>query len=545
MINFKKIEGNFRPTEDGKCAEARGGMVATAFPEATRAGVEMLNKGGNAVDAACAAAFALAVCEPQASGLGGQTMALINLKGQSIGIDGSSRAPSLARVSALDKYSIRTGYRATTVPSTPAVLSYMLFRYGTLKLKDVLEPAIKIANEGYRITELQSLLQKREIDRFLEVPSRSGAKYFLKNGKAPYEPGELFIQRDLAQLLGTLKSKGIKEFYLGKVARCIDADMRENGGLLRYEDLARIPWPLERLPIKRKYRSLTVQTLPPPAAGQTLLMVLLMFEYIPREILVERSERSYQIIAEVFRRSFRERTERPYDPNFYPQVQKKRMLQRSYAKKIVTSIIESVDPTMPILETADEVAQGETTHLSVMDKEGNCVSLTQSIERVYGSKAAAEGMGFLYNNYMMDFEREDPSHPYYLFPNAVPWATVAPTIIFHRKKPWMVLGSPGSERIFSTISQFLLHVLDESIDIGEAMRRPRLHCSLGGRISLEGDRFPKEIIEGLRRKGYRLDIRKPYSFYLGAIHAVLRKHDGEGFQGVAEIRRDGTAGGPE
>jgi len=175
----------------------------------------------------------------------------------------------------------------------------------------------------------------------------------------------------------------------------------------------------------------------------------------------------------------------------------------------------------------------------------NVVSLTQSIERVYGSHAAADGLGFLYNNYMMDYEYEDPTHPYFLRPNTVPWATVAPTIIFHRGKPWMAVGSPGSERIFSTIAQFLVHIVDDSADICEAMIRPRLHCSLGGRISLEANRFPEEIVKGLKSKGYRIDKREPYSFYLGCIQAVLRRHGRKGFQGVADIRRDGTAGGPD
>ena len=543
MINFRRIEKSFHPTEDGKCASAAGGMVATAFPEATAAGVEMLRRGGNAIDAACAAAFALGICEPQASGLGGQTMALLHLKNKTVAVDGSSRAPSLAHSSAFDKSTLRTGYRATTVPSTPAVLSYMNFHYGNLEWSEILEPAVEIAEKGYRITELQSSLQERELERFAEVPSLSGARYFLKDGKHPHKPGDLFIQKDGAALLRKLAQRGVKNFYLGDTAQRIDADMRENGGLLRYEDLALIPWPIERKVLKRKYRGLTVAAMPPPGAGRTLLFVLGMLEHIQPKLLTEKSLRSYHLLAEVFRKAFRERTERPYDPNFYSQVRKKKMLLKSYARDLVSSIAEEVDPQMPIIQTADETLGNDTTHLSVMDGHGNAVSLTQSIERVYGSHAAAEGLGFLFNNYMMDYEFEDPTHPYFLRPNAVPWATVSPTIIFHKNEPWMALGSPGSERIFSTIAQFLVHIVDDWADMGEAMYRPRFHCSLGGRISLEADRFPPGIIEGLAEKKYRIDKREPFAFYLGAVHAVLKRHDGKGFQGVAEVRRDGTAGG--
>jgi len=214
------------------------------------------------------------------------------------------------------------------------------------------------------------------------------------------------------------------------------------------------------------------------------------------------------------------------------------MLSPRYAAKKVKEIASSIDFHLPIHETYDEYT--ETTHLSTMDK-NMAVSLTQSIERVYGSKAAAEGLGFLYNNYLMDFEYHEPKHPYYLRPNSVPWATVSPSIVFKDEKPWLVMGSPGSERIFSVLTQFLMHIVDENMSIDKAIVEPRIHSSLGGKVSYE-DRFDKEIIEYLKREGYRLDKREPFSFYLGSIHAILRKRDG-GFQGVADVRRDGTAGG--
>jgi gamma-glutamyltranspeptidase/glutathione hydrolase len=164
---------------------------------------------------------------------------------------------------------------------------------------------------------------------------------------------------------------------------------------------------------------------------------------------------------------------------------------------------------------------------------------------VYGSKAAAAGLGFLYNNYMGALELENPAHPYYLRPNAVPWSTAAPTIVFRNKEPWLALGSPGSERIFSSISQFLVGVVDRSASLLEAMLEPRFHCSVGGVISLETERFDPQVVDHLVSLGYRIDAREPFSFYLGCIQAVLRRQTGLGFQGVADVRRDGTAGGPD
>jgi gamma-glutamyltranspeptidase/glutathione hydrolase len=541
-MKLEEIEPLLEAETNGKYAVAENGMVATAFPDATEAGVEILRQGGNAVDAACAAALALGVCEPQASGPGGQTMMLIYTGKKVVAIDGSSRAPSLAHANAVYKQDRSVGYRAATVPSTPATLYYIQQRYGSLPWERVPQPAIRIAREGYRITDLQHHLQERELKNFGTVESYSGGRYFLKDGQ-PYQPGELFCQPDLARLLETLAEKGIEEFYKGKVAKQIDADMRENGGLLRYDDLALIPWPIERRPLRRHFRKYRVYTMPPPGAGRTLLFSLMMIDAIPPRFFAKDEFTRIHLLANVFRKALLERADRPFDANFYPQVFEEEMLDRKFAQEGIREIVKTVDKTiLPSLVTEDELS-GETTHLSVMDCNGMAVSLTQSIERVYGSKAAAAGLGFLYNNYLTDFEYQIPDHPFYLRPNATPWATVAPTLIFRKENLWMALGSPGSERIFSTLAQFLLHVIDEKQSLYEAMAAPRMHCSLGGRVSLEAERFLPKLVDFLKEKGYRIDVREPYSFYLGAVHAVMRGEDGNGFEGVAEIRRDGTAAG--
>lgn len=544
-MDISQIESSFYPSADGKAAEALNGMVATAAPEATEAGVEMLRKGGSAVDAAVAAALALGVCESQASGLGGQTMMLIYTGEKVIAVDGSSRSPSLAHVNAIYKRDRSKGYRATTVPSTPAVLWYVHNRYGTLPWQQVLEPAIHLAQEGCMITPMQQRLQQRELENFHAVDSKSGAKYFLNNGQ-PYEPGSLFKQPDLAELLKKISQKGIEEFYEGSIAKIIDADMRENGGLLRYDDLALIPWPIIRTPLKCKFREGTVYTMPLPAAGRTLLFTLLMLDHLPLDTFQEMDyeNKKIHLLAEVLRKAFLERSDRPFDPNFYPQLVKKNMLRRKYARQSIREILKNVDKTILSTIASEDELSGETTHLSIIDSKGMAVSLTQSIERVYGCKAAAAGLGFLYNNYLMDFEYSLVNHPFYLRPNKPPWATVAPTLFFLGDDLWMVLGSPGSERSISTMAQFLLHIMDGNLSIEKAMKAPRIHCSLGGRLSLEADRFSPGLIEFLKKKGYRIDAREPFAFYLGCIQAVLKRHTGKGFQGIADVRRDGTAKGP-
>ncbi|MBD3346332.1 MAG: gamma-glutamyltransferase [Chitinivibrionales bacterium] len=523
-----------------KFAVSKNGMVSTAFPLATEAGVAMLRAGGNAIDAACAAAWTLGVCEPQASGLGGQTMMLLYGGRKVIALDGSSRAPSLTHVNAIYRDDRTLGYRASTVPSTPATLGYAHLRYGTLPREQIMEPAIAAAAHGYTITPLQHRLQHEQLENFNIIESRSGADYFLDNGTA-YAEGALFRQPDLAVLLKTLSIKGIEEFYNGTTAKQIDADMRENGGLLRYDDLALIPLPLLRTPLKCTFRKHRVYSMPPPGAGRSLLFALLMIDAIPAKLLRDKDRRRLHIFAEVFRKTLLERADRPFDPNFYPQHHEKDMLDRSYSRESITELINAVDRTiLPSLITEDEIS-GETTHLSVIDHNGWAVSLTQSIERVYGSKAAAGGLGFLYNNYLSDFEYKLPENPYYLRPNSVPWASVAPSLIFKKGELWMALGSPGSGRIFSTLAQFLVHVIDDKMSLFDAMNAPRIHCSLGGRVSIERERFPQGVVDFLEAKGYRIDLRDPYAFYLGAVHAVVMSENE--FEGVAEIRRDGTAGG--
>ncbi len=541
-VDLEIIENSFKPTEDNKCSVAKHGMVSTAFPDATKAGVEMLQKGGNAIDAACAAAIALGVCEPQASGLGGQSLGLLYVNGKTIALDGSSRAPSLAHSSFFEKRGTRfIGYRATTVPSTPAFIGYLNEHYGRLEWPKIIEPAIRIAKTGYKITELQHNLQVKNLQKFFRVKSKSGAKYFLKDGLVPYEVGDRFVQEDLANLLDYISTHGYRTFYQGQIAKQIDADMKKNHGLIREEDLAYIPEPIERKPISRHYRSVNVSTIPPPAAGRTLLLVLMMLNHLPSSFLRSSRVESYHFVAETFRKAFLHRVQRPYNPNTYHQILDKLHLKRSFARQMADSIHNTMDATLPMIDPW--IGGADTTHLSVMDDENNAVGITQSIELAYGSKAAAEGLGFLYNNYISAFEFTTPNHPYFIRPNAIPWTSVAPAIVFHDKKLWMVLGSPGSQRIFSAVSHFLSRIIDGNLPMNEAILRPRFHCGISGTVSIEQGGFEDKVLEYLKNIGYKIDVKERYSFYHGAIHAVIKRQTGRGFQGVAEVRRDGTAQG--
>jgi len=541
-LNVEKIENSFKPTSDKKCSIAKKGMVATAFLDATKAGVEMLKKGGNAVDAACASALALGVCEPQASGLGGQSMGIIHINGKSYAIDGSSRSPSLAHSSVYaNKKNRRLGYKATTVPSTLAVIGFLHERYGRLEWQKIVAPSIHIAKKGYKITQLQHDLQEREMDNFLSIKSKSGAKYFLKDGLVPYDVGDRFIQKDLAETFTAISEFGYRVFYQGKIAKKIVLDMKNNRGLIQDEDLAYIPEPLVRKPISRKYRHVSVVTLPPPAAGSTLLLTLMMLNHLPSKFLRSSKPSSYHFVAETFRKAFLHRVQRPFNRHTYNQIEEKIHLQRSFAKQMADSIHNSMDATLPMIDP--DFGGDDTTHLSTMDDDGNAVGITQSVELAYGSKAAADGLGFLYNNYMSAFEFTNPNHPFYIRPNSIPWTSVSPALIFNNSKLWMVLGSPGSQRIFSTVTQFLSRMVDGDLPMSDAIEKPRFHCSINGTVSIEDGGFRTEIVNYLKDMGYDISVKDRYSFYHGAIHAVMKLQTQTGFHGVAEVRRDGTAEG--
>lgn len=514
-----------------RLSSSKQGMLSTQHYAATRAGSRLFAEGGNAVDAAVAAAFALGVCEPAACGLGGQTMIMLYdaASGRKIALDGSSRAPHRVPPGALKKSARRRGHRATTVPSTPAVLAYTLQRYGSKTLAEVLQPAIAIAEEGFAVSPLLHFLMRRELKR---LQAGTAGQFFLDEQKEALAVGALLRQPVLANTLRRLAEAGVEDFYQGEIAAKIHADMQANNGLIQADDLAQIPWPVERRPLTTRFMGQRVFTFGPPGAGRILIEVLNVLSELPERLRNPDSLKGALTLAELIQRANQDRADRPFHPNLYSQELElgEKMLKPAYAKRVAKRLRARIR------------GHGETTHLSAMDAQGNAVALTQSIERVFGSFAAAPDLGFIYNNYMSAFDTEDMSHPYYLRPNAAPWASVAPTLVFRGTQPWLAIGSPGSERIVSAVVQVLLRLLREESAF-DAVDAPRLHCSITGKVSLEAARMRDDLPELLRQRGFEVDIRDPYSFYLGCVQLVMRSKRGL-LTGVADPRRDGSAAGP-
>ncbi|ABR49864.1 gamma-glutamyltransferase [Alkaliphilus metalliredigens QYMF] len=525
-------------------SESPLGMVSTASKQATEAGVKILKKGGNAIDAAVASAFCIGVTEPQASGLGGQSMVLVYLEeGKRVfALDGSSRAPFGIQPHKTPKTAIKTGLKSTTVPSTPATLGYMHEKYGKLSLATVMEPAILAAEEGFVVSQLQYELMSKHAELLRQDP------LILKNYFKDHEPievGGIIRQPELAKCLIRMAEAGWHDFYIGSIGNKIVQDMEKRDGLISFTDLSQIPQPVEREVLTSSYRDYEIHTFPPPGAGRVLVQLLNILENFPPDMLNTADPAGATIFALAFRMALTDRQRMPMHPDYYLQTVNKMMTDKTYAQELSDRIHQIGKFSFPEL-FKPPITSGETTHLSVSDNEGNSVGITQSIELVFGSKTMADGLGFFYNNYMSAFDYKNMAHPFYLLPGGKPWSSVAPTLLFHQGKPKYLLGSPGSERISTTLAQVISRLVDGGMDLPSAIAAPRFHSSHAGVLQIEKSRFDPKVLETLEQTGFSIKNRGAYSFYLGCVQGIsIPQGQGELFCGVADPRRDGTAKGPK
>lgn len=511
------------------------GAVSAASPEAARVGGWVLEQGGNAADAAVAVSFVLGVTEPAMSGLGGGTQVLLALPGQApVALDGATVAPALTPVDAT-REDMRH-HRRSTVPSTVRVLDALLRRYGSGRLSwaDLLAPAIRLAEEGFPVGEFRHRVYRGNQARLTESPW-SVEGFLLADGAIP-ATGDLLRQPRLATTLRRLAEAGAADFYGGEIAAAIDADMRHAGGWIRGADLEAFPAPEAKAPLHLRFRGYDVYSLPPPCGGWTVLLALQLLQQFPEGELAPGTTQRDRHVLTALRLAHGERARAPVTNLADYDEEIARHLDPAHARALLDAA------EAPAGTDAGE--GGETTHFSVVDGDGMAVAVTASINAYFGAAAASPELGFLYNTYMDDFVFGDPEHPFAIRPGMPNFSSMAPTIVQKDGETVLVIGSPGSARIISTVAQLVQRWIDGPRDIEAVVAAQRVHA-LPDRIYLETDAPDPDLVEHFRARGARLAFpaydleRGGLNAYFGGVHAIAR--EGGRWRAAADPRRDGLA----
>lgn len=526
-------------------------MVASNDSHATAVGVEVLERGGNAVDAAVAVAFALAVTHPEAGNIGGGGFMLLRLAdGTATALDFRERAPGAAtrdmfsRPNAPRNASTHT-HLAAGVPGSVAGMLAALERFGTLSPRAVIAPAVRLARDGFRV---DSTFRSTIAGQRSRIAPHAGAALFLPGGEPPVV-GATFRQPDLARTLELIARDGAAAFYTGPIANLIVAEMRRGGGLITAADLAgyEVTW---RAPLRTQYRGHSVIGMPPPSAGgialAAMLNILETFDRLPPF----GTARHAHLVAAAQQRAFLDRGELIGDPDVTP-IPTDLLISEQYAARVARTI----DPNRAASTRASRAAVregNETTHISVVDRHGNVVSLTTTINDIYGSGVFVEGAGFFLNDEMDDFAarpgtvNEDgivAAEANAIAPGKVMMSSMAPTIVLDPAGGVMlVVGSRGGPRIISSVAQVIVNVIDHGMPLADAMRAPRVHHAVSPDTLWYERGFAPQVVDSLAAMGYALrPIRTDTLPYIGRAIAIGRR--GNSWEGVVDPRYSGSAAG--
>jgi gamma-glutamyltranspeptidase/glutathione hydrolase len=497
--------------------KARHAMVVAQEPLAADAGLAVLAAGGNAIDAAVTTAFVLAVTHPSAGNLGGGGFLLARFaRGQTSFIDFREKAPRKASRAmyvgpngGLTGESV-VGWRASAVPGTVRGLELAHRKYGRKKWGELLAPAVRLAKEGFPVPWhlAESLRHAKQLAAFPE-----SRRIFQRDGRY-YEPGELLVQPELARTLGRIARGGAAEFYEGETARRLAREMETHGGLITLEDLKEYR-AVERPVLRGTYKGYEILSAPPPSSGGVALLQMLgMLEGSGYERAGYGAAATIHFVAEVMRRAYADRSEHLADPDYH-RVPLERLLDRSYLEERRRSIDpERATPSDQVRpgEFAERES-GETTHLSIVDAEGNAVALTYTINGSFGSGVTAPGLGFLLNNEMDDFAAK-PGEPNMfgliqgeanaIEPGKRPLSSMTPTIVLEDGRLLLVLGAPGGSRIINGVLQVLLNVVDFKMNLQDAVSRPRFHHQWKPDTLAMEEGFSPDTIALLERRGHRI-----------------------------------------
>ena len=468
------------------------GMVASQHHLATKVGLEILQKGGNAVDAAVAVGFSLAVVLPRAGNLGGggfmitydaESQSTETFNYREMAPAKASRDMYLDDDGKVDNRKFNASYHSVGVPGTVAGMVQALEDYGSLSLAEVLAPAIGLAEDGFAVTHDLARILKAYESRLRKWPET--AKIFYKDGGGFYEQGDILVQKDLAWSLSQIAKNGPKAFYGGAIAERIESDMKANGGLLRVDDFKN--YTVEKAPaVWGSYRGYDVASMPPPSSGGVhIIQMLNILEQFPLSYLGHNSAETIHLMTETMKLAYADRSEHLGDPKFW-DVPVEGIVSKKYAMNLQKDInrwqttpSEEIKPGEPLDFESDE-----TTHFTVVDGDGNVVVNTYTLNFSFGTGIVAKGTGIILNNEMGDFSAKvGVPNAYGLIggeanavqPGKRPLSSMTPTIVFKNGKPFFATGTPGGSRIITTVLQVILNIIDHDMNVAEAVHAPRIH----------------------------------------------------------------------
>ena len=514
--------------------QGRNGMVVTSHYLATQSALDVLKNGGNAIDAAVTAAFSLAVTQPRSGNIGGGGFMLISSEQSNnvLAIDYREKAPALAtenmflnKDGSVNNDLSRFSHRAVGVPGTIAGLALALKEFGTISLQEALAPAIKLANEGFIVTPRFSSGLKKAEKRLRRW--KATEELFYKPDGTYYEPGDLFVQKDLGATLQRISDKGAREFYQGKTAELLVEEMSKHGGLITLEDLRNYA-PVIREPVHGTYRGYDIYSMSPPSSGGThVIQILNILEGYPLADFGHNSAKTIHLMAEAMKRAFADRSRYLGDEDFI-KVPMAGLVSKQYGESLRRNIDGSTATPSRTIAPGNpmEYESNETTHFSIVDKYGNAVSNTYTINFSYGTGIIVQGAGFLLNNEMDDFSaKSGVANAYGLIggkanriePNKRMLSSMSPTIVKHNGTNFLVTGSPGGSRIITTTLQVIMNVIDHGLNIQSAVTAPRIHHQwLPDELRVEEGLSP-DTITLLQGMGH--EVRQKSA--MGAIQSIM------------------------
>ena len=551
LFNYNHVNGQLGRNSH---MEYRNGAVVSAHPEATKVGVEILKKGGNAIDASIAVNFALAVVYPNAGNIGGGGfMVYRTSKGETTSLDFREKAPAAATKDMyLDadgnvvKDKSLYGQLAAGVPGAVAGMVEMHKKYGSLKWADLVEPARKLAADGFKITQMQATEMNNLREKFILFNPLGTA---LVKVEGDWKAGDLLVQTELANTMRLIKEKGSAGFYEGEVADFFVEEMKGGGGIITKEDLKNYHavW---RKPVVGSYKGYKVITMAPPSSGGiALLQLLQMVEPYAINQWQPNSPEAIHLMVEAERRVYADRAKHLGDPDFWT-VPQQQLLDKSYNKSRMENFLwDKATPSSAVSAGNFALQESEqTTHFSIVDKEGNAVSLTTTINAPYGALVTVKGAGFLLNNEMDDFSVKPNSPNYFglvgdeanaIAPHKRMLSSMTPTILEKDGDLFMVVGTPGGSTIITSVFQTILNVIDFGRTMQQAVSIKRFHHQwLPDQIFVEETTFDDDLQQKMEAKGHTVFKRMP----IGRVEAILKMPNGS-YQTGADPRGDDTAGG--